>query len=171
MQVLAEILGILMQLVFFGLIAWAIVRLLGRRGEGVEGEEVDRAAAVRRLVVYGLMLVTLILSAVGATDIGRALLSSGWSDDERTVLALGLAFALVAVPAYVFLLRFARGRLRDDDGERSSLAWAAYLNIALGSSLIVSTVTLTALLLCVVATIYPAWRAARTQPAEALRYE
>jgi lipoprotein-releasing system permease protein len=29
----------------------------------------------------------------------------------------------------------------------------------------------TAILLCMVSTIYPAWRGARTQPAEALRYE
>jgi lipoprotein-releasing system permease protein len=35
----------------------------------------------------------------------------------------------------------------------------------------VVTVTVTALVLCILSTIYPAWRAARTQPAEALRYE
>ena len=92
------------------------------------------------------MLVTLILGAVGATMIGRTLLTSGWSDDERTALALGLAFTLVAGPAYVVLLRFARGRLRDDVGERTSLAWAAYLNVALASSLIVSIVTVHQLL-------------------------
>jgi len=32
-------------------------------------------------------------------------------------------------------------------------------------------VCVVAFLLCVVATIYPAWRAARTAPAEALRHE
>mgnify|MGYP000513018304 CR=1 FL=1 len=42
-----------------------------------------------------LGLVTLILGAVGATMIGRTLLSSSWSDDERTALALGLAFMLM----------------------------------------------------------------------------
>ncbi len=141
MEVLAGILGIVMQLAFFGVIAWAIVRLLGRRREEGEEVEVDRATSVRRLFVYGLMLVTLILGAVGATMIGRTILTSSWSDDERTALALGLAFMLVAGPAYAFLLRFARSRLRDDDGERTSLAWAAYLNSALASSLIVSTVT------------------------------
>lgn len=35
----------------------------------------------------------------------------------------------------------------------------------------VVTICSTAFLLCVVVTLYPAWRAARTQPAEALRYE
>ncbi|BAK77852.1 lipoprotein releasing system, transmembrane protein, LolC/E family [Pseudogulbenkiania sp. NH8B] len=35
----------------------------------------------------------------------------------------------------------------------------------------VSTITVISLLLALVATLYPSWRAARTQPAEALRYE
>jgi len=35
----------------------------------------------------------------------------------------------------------------------------------------VSTITIIALLLALLATLYPSWRAARTQPAEALRYE
>ena len=141
MDVLAEILGIVIQLAFFVVIAWAIIRLLGHRREEGEEADVDRATSVRRLFVYGLMLVTLILGAVGATMIGLTLLTSSWSDEERRALALGLAFMLVAGPAYAFLLRFAHGHLRDDDGERTSLAWAAYLNIALASSLIVSTVT------------------------------
>lgn len=141
MDVLAGILGIVVQLAFFGAIAWVIVRFLRHRGDAGGEVEVDRATSVRRLFVYGLMLVTLMLGAVGTTMVGRSLLTSGWSDEERTALALGLAFMLVAGPAYVFLLRFARGRLRDDVGERTSLAWAAYLNIVLASSLIVSTVT------------------------------
>ena len=141
MGVLAEILGLVMQLAFFGVIAWVIVRFLGHRRNAGEEAEVDRATSVRRFFVYGLMLVTLILGAVGATMVGLTLLTSSWSNDERTALALGLAFMLVAGPAYAFLLRFTRGRLRDDVSERASLAWAAYLNIALASSLIVSTVT------------------------------
>ena len=127
MDVLAPILGTVMQLALFGVIVWAVVRLLGQRREDGEGAEVDRATSVRRVFVYGLMLVTLILTAVGATMIGQTLLTTGWSDGERTALALGLAFTLVAGPVYTLLLRFACGRLRDDVGERTSLAWAAYL--------------------------------------------
>ncbi|MBI5450772.1 MAG: lipoprotein-releasing ABC transporter permease subunit [Gammaproteobacteria bacterium] len=35
----------------------------------------------------------------------------------------------------------------------------------------VGNITVAALLMCLLATLYPAWRASRTQPAEALRYE
>ena len=35
----------------------------------------------------------------------------------------------------------------------------------------VSWITLTAFLFCIIATLYPAWRAARIEPAAALRYE
>ena len=35
----------------------------------------------------------------------------------------------------------------------------------------VASITVAALLMSFVATLYPAWRAAQTQPAEALRYE
>ena len=35
----------------------------------------------------------------------------------------------------------------------------------------VTVITITAFLFCTIATLYPAWRAARTEPAAALRYE
>jgi lipoprotein-releasing system permease protein len=35
----------------------------------------------------------------------------------------------------------------------------------------ISLITSVAFLMSIIATIYPAWRASRTQPAEALRYE
>lgn len=139
MDVLGAIVGLLIQLAFFGLIAWAIVRLLGLRGHDDEADA-DRSTSVRRLFLYGIMFVTLILSAIGATMIGRTILTSGWSGDERSALALGLSLALVAGPAYGFLLRFARGRLRADGSERTSMAWVGYLNAALATSLIVAAV-------------------------------
>jgi len=52
----------------------------------------------------------------------------------------------------------------------ASIYWVDYLP----SKLIwsdVAHVCVAALLICLLATLYPAWRAARTQPAEALRYE
>lgn len=157
MEVQAPILGIAVQLAFLALIAWAIVRLVSRR-RGGQDLQVDRATSVRRLFLYGLLLVTLLLGAIGATMVGLTLLTSAWSDAERSSLALGLAFALVAGPAYALLLRFARRRQRDDAGERDSLAWAAYLNAALASSLIVTTVTAQNLLQGVFGVDEFAWR-------------
>jgi len=80
-------------------------------------------------------------------------------------VALGAAIALnidVIMPAieHAFGIHF--------------LSKEVYLIDALPSSLRaadVATISLTALLLSLAATIYPSWRAARTAPAEALRYE
>ncbi|MCP4827550.1 MAG: lipoprotein-releasing system transmembrane subunit LolC, partial [Proteobacteria bacterium] len=35
----------------------------------------------------------------------------------------------------------------------------------------VTAITAVSFLICLIATLYPAWRAARTEPAQALRYE
>jgi lipoprotein-releasing system permease protein len=80
-------------------------------------------------------------------------------------VALGAAIALnidVIMPAieHAFGIHF--------------LSKEVYLIDALPSSLRatdVATISLTALLLSLAATVYPSWRAARTAPAEALRYE
>ena len=53
---------------------------------------------------------------------------------------------------------------------QSSVYYLSYLPSELKISDVVK-IALVALLLSLVATLYPAWRAARVQPAEALRYE
>lgn len=141
MEVLAPILGSVVQLGLVGLIVWGVVRMVGRRRD-VGGVEVDRAASVRRVITYALMYLTLVLGAAGATMVGSAVLDSDWSDRDRSAFALGLAFLLVAGPAYLIILRFAGSRLRADPDERASFSWSAYMNVALATSLIVSIVAL-----------------------------
>lgn len=156
MEILGPILGMLSQLAFIGLIAWAIVHAVSRRDP--DAAPVDRAAQVRRVFVYGLLSVTMILGAIGLTMTGGALLTADWGDDDRTSLALGLAFALVAGPAYALLLRHTLRRLRDDDAESTSAAWTAYLDVALTVSLIVSMITLHGLLIGVFGVDEFTWR-------------
>ena len=127
------------QLLFFGVIVWVIVRVVrGRR----DVEHGDQAVSVQRLFVYGLMLVTLVLAAVGAVVAVQELIgTSGGAEDDRSALAFGLALVIVAGPAYGLLLRLARRRLGAPSGERASFGWAAYLNLSLLVSLVVTTVT------------------------------
>lgn len=130
----------LVQIAILGLIVWAIVRAVGRRRDETEGA--DQAASVQRLFVYGLMFATLVLAAIGIVLVLQELTgtASGGADEENSALAFGLALVIVAGPAYGLLLRHARRRLADLADERHSLGWAAYLNLSLVVSLIVTTV-------------------------------
>ena len=141
MEWFAPIAGILSQIAFFGLIIWIVVRVLGS-GEP-RGSPGHQVVSVRRLFVYGLLFATLILAAVGTTFVVQELTGSTSDDrDEgRSTLALGLAFVIVAGPAFVLLLRQVLGRLRESASERRSIAWAAYLNLSLSIPLIVTIVT------------------------------
>jgi hypothetical protein len=131
--------GMISQLLFYGVIVWVIVRVVrGRR----EGEPGDQAVSVRRLFVYGLMFATVVLTAVGAVLVAQELIGpSEGADGDRSALAFGLALVIVAGPAYGLLLRHARRRLGELSSERRSFGWAAYLNLSLLVSLVVTIVT------------------------------
>jgi hypothetical protein len=137
---LASVLSSLFPLAFFGLIIWAIVQTVGRRRGEAEG--VDQATSVRRLFEYGLMFTTLILTAIGMVMVLQELAGPVWdeADEDRTELALGLALVVVAGPAYGFLLRHGRRRLREEATERCSFSWTVYLNLSLLVALIVTSV-------------------------------
>lgn len=131
---------VIWNLVFLGVVVWVIARVVGRRrGERADG---DRPASMRRLFVYGLLFVTLMLSASGAALVLWELAGVAWdgADRDPTALALGLSLVVVAGPAYGLLMRHVRGRLAAGDSERRRLGWAAYLNGSLLVSLVVTTV-------------------------------
>ena len=132
--------GSLLQVAFLGLIVWAIARALGRRRS--DGEQLDQAASVRRLFVYGLLFVSVMLSAVGASLALQELdeVVFGDAGDDRSALAFGLAVVVVASPAAVLLWRHVRRQLAESLGERESFGWFAYMNLTLAVSLIVTTV-------------------------------
>lgn len=69
---------------------------------------------------------------------------------EHILRAIETAFDVVLIPPDVYYITGLPTELRGDD---------------------VGTIALVALVMAFLATIYPAWRAARTAPAEALRYE
>ena len=132
-----EIIGGLVQFAIIGVVIWAIVRAASRRDS--ENAPVDQAASIRRLFVYGLLLATLILASVGTVLVVQELVDRS-SGDRNATLALGLAFVIVAGPSHALLLRHVVGRLRDEPTERTSFSWAAYMNVALLVSLIVTIV-------------------------------
>ncbi|MDG2114065.1 MAG: DUF5671 domain-containing protein, partial [Actinomycetota bacterium] len=143
MRWLTEVIGGVLPLVVLGTIIWVIVRT-ARRHRGTDPEEVDQAATIRRLFVYGLLFTTLMMSASGAVLVLQELLDSN-SDRvrDRSALAFGLALVIVAAPTYSALLHHVRGRLRHDATrhEGRSFAWAGYLNLSLIVSLIATVVT------------------------------
>jgi hypothetical protein len=139
MEWLSVVGEIISQLLFYGLIVWVIVRLVrGRR----DSEQGDQVVSVRRLFVYGLMFATLMLTAIGAVIVLQELIGPSEGGDEgRSALAFGLALVIVTGPAYGLLLRYGRRRLRQLASERCSFGWAAYLNLTLLVSLVVTIVT------------------------------
>jgi hypothetical protein len=140
MEWIGFVFGSLMQLAILGLIVWLLVRAFGHRREPGDGGEggVDQAVSVRRLFVYGLMLATLVLTAVGAAQVLEELTGAGSDriEDDNAPLALGLSFLIVAGPAYGLLLHHGLRRLDEVDGEARSLSWIGYLNLALSVSLV-----------------------------------
>lgn len=139
MEWLSAVGGLLSQLLILGVIVWVIVRLVrGRR----DAEQGDQVVSVRRLFVFGLLFATLMLTAVGAVMVLQELIGPSEGGDEgRSALAFGLALVIVAGPAYGLLLRYGCRRLGQVASERRSFGWAAYLNLALLISLIVTIVT------------------------------
>jgi lipoprotein-releasing system permease protein len=89
---------------------------------------------------------------IGLVGTGLGVLGGIWlaSNVENIVPAIEHAFNVQFLPADVYYI----SELPSD------MHWTDVVHI--------STV---AFVLCLVATLYPAWRASRTQPAEALRYE
>jgi fluoride ion exporter CrcB/FEX len=123
--------GVLFPLAVLGVIVWTISRAMaGRRSEPYGSH--DQAAVLRRLFVYGLLLLTLVLAGLGASFAATAIVGrSGDRGGANGLLATGLAFVIVAGPAYALLLRHVLGRMRTSQAERSAGAWTVYMNVAL----------------------------------------
>ena len=94
MDRLVPVFGSFMQLAFLVLIVWAIARASGRGRGGDERGDEDTATSVRRLFVYGLLFVTLVMTATGAVFALQELFASDRAEDERSQLALGLALMI-----------------------------------------------------------------------------
>ncbi|HEX6955322.1 MAG TPA: DUF5671 domain-containing protein [Agromyces sp.] len=100
---------------------------------------------VRRLIVYGLLFVLVVITATGVAgllgrllDAGTPLVRGGAAD-----LALSLAFALIGGPLAA-VLWWAVWRRLGDAAERSSLAWGLYLAAMYTVSLVVAASALVA---------------------------
>ncbi len=119
-------------LIVMGVLAFGIVRLV-RRAQG--GHPVDAAALTRQAVLYGLLYLTMILTASGAVWAYGELTSTAIQRDNRE-LAEALALVTLGLPVFTALLTLADHRLRRDEEERSGLGWSTYLTIASITALI-----------------------------------
>lgn len=100
---------------------------------------------VRRLIVYGLLFVLVVITATGLAGLLGRLLDAGTplARGGAADLALWLAFALIGGPLAV-ILWWAVWRRLGDAAERSSLAWGLYLAAMYTVSLVVATSALVA---------------------------
>ena len=130
--------GLLPLLVLIGVVV-LIVRLVGGRDRTTDDGE---GVAARRIFQYLAMLLTLVLSCTGLAGlIDAAAASAREATTDTEMVALSVAFVVVAAPVFLVLAIYTRRRLRDDPEEVRSAGWALYLTLVLFGSL-VTTVTL-----------------------------
>ncbi len=118
------------------LIVWLVVVLVqrSRRTVGVGG---GHEHAARRFVQYVFLLAAAFTLATGLAQlVGAALPVETFAQRRAVDVALGISLTVVAAPIAFLLGRGVGRRLRTDPGERASVAWALYLVIALGVSLL-----------------------------------
>ncbi|MDA3038509.1 MAG: DUF5671 domain-containing protein [Actinomycetota bacterium] len=130
-------------LIVLGLIVWLVVTAVRNRGPhaggAAERDELDMAASIRRLVLYGLTFLSLVLLAAGVTSAASQLIEGETlASDRAQAVARSLAFIIVGAPAFVWLGRYGRKQLESDPAERRSASWFGYLNLTLAVSLAVS---------------------------------
>jgi hypothetical protein len=134
-MIVLQIFSSFLPLAFLGGVAWLIYRAATGERQGVE----DPAVSVRRVIVYGLLFVTLMLATVGLVELARALSNNTRSNSD---LAQALALAIVGVPAFMGFLFLSDRKLKQSSDERDAASWTVYLNLALLVTLIAATVQL-----------------------------
>lgn len=113
----------------FGLLALRLLR------HAREDDPTETSTLVRQVAFYGLLFLSMVLTASGA----------GWAADElsnsarptnNSSLAMALSLVALGVPVFAVLFNRADRRLRHDRLERQGVVWSLYLNAALLTSLI-----------------------------------
>ena len=126
----------LVPLVLIGLVVW-IVKSARRSSVGAEGD----VQSLRRFLQLSLLLAALFTATSGVSRLLSAALPVDEIAGRRTTeLALGLSLTLVAVPAGFVLWRVVTRRVRADDAERATSAWALFAAAACTVSLLVAFV-------------------------------
>ena len=121
-------------------IVWAIVNASASRRHGNSDQTTpDPSTSVRRVVLYGLLFVTMSLAANGVTAVVREVLEQDRRSNSE--LAQAISLLVVGVPSFLLLLRFVDARLRTKPDESVAIAWSIYLNAALLTTLVAAMVS------------------------------
>ncbi len=116
------------------LIVWLILRLTGLVGGDGDGDRTDPAATIRRVFLYGLLLLSVFLIVQGAGMLTTELVEA--NRRSNAMLAQAISFLVVGIPATLLLGWFVDRRLREQAEERRALTWTLYLNAALATAVV-----------------------------------
>ncbi|MCA1784283.1 MAG: DUF5671 domain-containing protein, partial [Intrasporangiaceae bacterium] len=124
------------------LIVWLVVVLV-QRSRRTDGVGAGQEHVARRFVQYAFLLAASFTLATGLAQLVAAALPVEALAQRRAVeVALGISLTIVTAPIAFLLGRVVLRRLRTDPGERASVAWALYLVIVLGVSLLIAVTQL-----------------------------
>jgi Domain of unknown function (DUF5671) len=114
-----------------------------RKVSRLQSREQTPVHVLRNFFQYSFLMALLFIGAVGISGLlGRVFTPGTTGHSGQIDLARNLSFAVVGVPLFVLLLNWTQKRHREDEDEKLSFGFRAYMTLAPTSTLIILTVSL-----------------------------